>query len=196
MPRSVGWSTGKSRPKPIVVGTDGTPSSYVAVETAARIAVDDGCELIVVSAYEPASAAECARHSLELGDLSYQMVGSSPAEGTAREAMCYANRVGASAQCVARRGLPAAVLRQVAKEVDACLIVVGKSRARGLTGLLSPSTPTCLQQKAPCKVMVVDCRGKKPTPLSATTESRGGGDARGRSGSAIGRSQQQRSATI
>jgi nucleotide-binding universal stress UspA family protein len=171
MPEPAEWTPTDARPKPIVVGTDGTASSFWAVETAARLAVEDGCELIVVSAYEPASAAECSSYSSALGDLSYQVVGSYPAEDTAREAMCYAHRAGADGQCVARRGRPAVVLRQVAKEVDAGLIVVGNSRARGLAGLLFPSTPTCLQQKAPCKVMVVDCRGKKPAPLFPTIRS-------------------------
>src|SRR3954464_9276857 len=102
----------------IVVGTNGTPASYWAVEKAAEIALERGAQLLIVAAYERTSAAECARYAAQVGEeLAYQLRGSSPAEHDAREALCYARRVGADACYVVREGKPAPVLRAVAKEV-------------------------------------------------------------------------------
>lgn len=152
--------------KPIIVGVDGSEGSFLAVEEAARLAIERAAELIIVEAYEPASAREIARYSYELGPLAYQVAGSCPAEADAREALMYAQRVGATARCEVRRGKPGVVLCQIAREMRAALIVVGEpSHQHLLGGLFSHSTVTAVRGHAPCRIHVVACKGQHADPL-------------------------------
>jgi nucleotide-binding universal stress UspA family protein len=152
-------------PKQIVVGTNGTPRALVGVEAAARLAADTGAELCVVAAYEPMSSGECARYAYQLGPLAYQLRGSNPADSDARDAVAHAALYGVSATRRVVRGRAVEVLRRVAKELRADLIVVPDVTHRGLAGLLKPSVATCLQHRAPCDVLLVSCRDAKPSPL-------------------------------
>src|SRR5690606_45192 len=62
----------------IVVGTDGSDSSYVAVEKAAALAADAGATLIVACAYYPTDDREIAAAADVLKDEAYQVRGSAP----------------------------------------------------------------------------------------------------------------------
>ena len=70
----------------VLVGTDGSDSSYRAVDRAAEIARDTTATLVIVCAYEPATAREVAMAEDVLGDEAYAVVGSAPAEETLRTA--------------------------------------------------------------------------------------------------------------
>ena len=60
----------------VVVGTDGSDSSYLAVERAAEVAQGSAAKLVIVCAYAPASRREVASASDALGEEAYQVVGS------------------------------------------------------------------------------------------------------------------------
>jgi nucleotide-binding universal stress UspA family protein len=152
-------------PKRIVVGVDGTHEALVAVEEAAKLAHRTGASLHLVSPYEPMSRSECSRYSYQLGPLAYQLQGSYPAESDARDAAAHAALFHVSADYEAVRGRPVEVLRRVAKERAADLLVVPDTGRRSLVDLLRPGLATCLQQQAPCDVLLVPCRGVEPTPL-------------------------------
>jgi nucleotide-binding universal stress UspA family protein len=44
--------------KKILVGTDGSDTSLIAVDRASALASDNGAELLIVTAYEPAHGSE------------------------------------------------------------------------------------------------------------------------------------------
>ena len=80
----------------IVVGTDGSDSSFRAVDRAAAIAADTGAALVIASAYHP-SREVAPRLQDPLGaDVAYQVVGSSPAEQAVRTAAERARFAGAT----------------------------------------------------------------------------------------------------
>ena len=70
----------------VLVGTDGSDSSYRAVDRAAEIARDATARLVIVCAYEPATPREVAAAEDVLGDEAFSVVGSAPAEETLRTA--------------------------------------------------------------------------------------------------------------
>src|ERR1700742_5189909 len=81
----------------VVVGTDGSDSSYLAVDRAARIAADSEATLVIACAYHPARAEDLSRAQDELGDdVAYQVGGSRPAEESVRTAAERAKRAGAT----------------------------------------------------------------------------------------------------
>jgi hypothetical protein len=61
----------------VLVGTDGS-DSYRAVDRAAEIARDTTARLVIVRAYERASAREVAMAEDVLGDEAFTVVGSAP----------------------------------------------------------------------------------------------------------------------
>jgi nucleotide-binding universal stress UspA family protein len=70
----------------VMVGTDGSDSSYRAVDRAAEVARDAAAKLVIVCAYTPATREQVAEAEEVLGDEAYQVVGSSPADETLRTA--------------------------------------------------------------------------------------------------------------
>ena len=70
----------------VLVGTDGSDSSYRAVDRAAEIARDTTARLVIVCAYEPATPREVAAAGDVLKDEAFSVAGSAPAEETLRTA--------------------------------------------------------------------------------------------------------------
>ncbi|HEX4704271.1 MAG TPA: universal stress protein, partial [Pseudonocardiaceae bacterium] len=60
----------------VLVGTDGSDSSYRAVDRAAELARDAAAKLVIVCAYHPANERDVAAAGDVLGDEAYQVVGS------------------------------------------------------------------------------------------------------------------------
>jgi isopropylmalate/homocitrate/citramalate synthase len=96
----------------VVVGTDGSDSSYRAVDRAASIARDSAAKLVLVCAYHPASQKEVALAEDALRAEAYKVVGSAPAEETLRTAAERAAAAGADELCLADT-IGVAVPRQV-----------------------------------------------------------------------------------
>src|SRR5690349_8916517 len=108
----------------VVVGTDGSETSYKAVDKAAEIARDSGAQLVLVTAYRPLSQREREEAAQALGAESYKVIGSHPAEDVLREAL---TRIpgGVDVETVAVEGDPVDVLVKTAAERKADLLVVG-----------------------------------------------------------------------
>ena len=66
----------------VVVGTDGSETSFRAVDRAAALARDAGATLVIACAYEPVNDTDLAHDKDVLGAEAYQVVGSAPAEDT------------------------------------------------------------------------------------------------------------------
>ena len=69
----------------VAVGTDGSESSYRAVDRAATIAADSKATLLIICAYKPAKSTGEAEQALG-EDAAFHVVGSTPAEETLRDA--------------------------------------------------------------------------------------------------------------
>lgn len=140
----------------VVVGTDGSDSSYLAVERAAEVAHASAAKLVIVCAYAPASRRELASAEDVLGDEAYQVVGSAPAEDTLRTAAERAAARGASAvERVAVEGEPVKSLISTLGEYRADLLVVGNRGLNTLAGRLLGSVPADVSRRAPCDVLIV-----------------------------------------
>lgn len=140
----------------VVVGTDGSDSSFAAVDRAASVAADAAATLVIVCAYYPASKQEVERAQDELGEEAYQVVGSAPAEDTLLTARDRAVKAGAAKiETVAVKGAPVDVLRDVARERSADLLVVGNRGLNTLTGRILGSVPSEVARKSGVDVLIV-----------------------------------------
>jgi nucleotide-binding universal stress UspA family protein len=79
----------------ILCGTDGSESSFRAVDRAAAVARDAGATLLLACAYRPMSAREVQDAADALGGESYKVSGATPAEDVLRDAADRAKRLGA-----------------------------------------------------------------------------------------------------
>ena len=141
----------------VVVGTDGSDSSYRAVDRAARIAADADATLVIACAYHPARQEDVSRAQDELGsDVAYQVVGSSPAEESVRTAAERARKQGATKiDTVVVDGEPVPTLTRVVKERAADLLVVGNRGLNSLAGRILGSVPSEAARKSGVDVLIV-----------------------------------------
>ncbi|GAA4679808.1 universal stress protein [Pseudonocardia yuanmonensis] len=140
----------------VVVGTDGSATSYVAVERAAAVARDSDAELVLVSAYTPASREDTLEAEDALGDEAYQVRGWSPAEEVLRTAEDRAAAVGANKiSKIAEDGAPADVLRKAVQERKADLLVVGNKGLNTLSGRILGSVPSDVARRSGVDVLIV-----------------------------------------
>jgi nucleotide-binding universal stress UspA family protein len=141
----------------VVVGTDGSDSSYLAVDRAASIAAATGATLVIACAYHPANQHDVERAQDQLGaDVAYQVVGSSPAEESVRTAAERARKAGARAiDTVVVDGEPVPTLAKVVAERSADLLVVGNRGLNTLAGRILGSVPSEAARKSKVDVLIV-----------------------------------------
>jgi len=132
----------------VLVGTDGSESSFRAVDRAAALAGDSGATLLLVCAYRPLADA--------LGELAYTVAGSHPAEDVLGDAAYRAQKAGAKeVERFAVEGDPVNVIVDVAKDRAADLVVVGNRGLNSIAGRLLGSVPQNVSHKASCDVLIV-----------------------------------------
>lgn len=141
----------------VVVGTDGSDSSYLAVDRAASIAAATGATLVIACAYHPANTQDVERAQDQLGaDVAYQVVGSSPAEESVRTAAERARKAGATAvDTVVVDGEPVPTLAKVVAERSADLLVVGNRGLNTFAGRILGSVPSEAARKSKVDVLIV-----------------------------------------
>ncbi|MET0189247.1 MAG: universal stress protein [Pseudonocardia sediminis] len=140
----------------VVVGTDGSATSYAAVDRAAGVAADSDAQLVIVSAYTPTSREDTSAAQDALKEESYLVVGWTPAEEALREASDRASRAGArKVSTHAEDGAPMDVLRKAVKDHNADLLVVGNKGLNTLSGRLLGSVPADATRRAGVDVLVV-----------------------------------------
>ncbi|GAB2555619.1 universal stress protein [Nocardia sp. NPDC059240] len=140
----------------IVVGTDGSDSSYVAVERAAALAGDEGATLYIACAYFPTDDRDVAAAADVLKEEAYQVRGSAPTSEILRVARDKAIAVGAvNVVEKAVVGEPVESLLDLLKEVDADLLVVGNRGLNTLAGRLLGSVPSDVARKSRSDVLIV-----------------------------------------
>lgn len=140
----------------VVVGTDGSDSSYRAVDKAAALAGDAEATLVIACAYYPADPKDTESAQDSLGADAYQVTGSAPTYEILRSARERAVAAGA-ANIVERAivGTPVDSLLDLVEEVDADLLVVGNRGLNTLTGRLLGSVPSDAARKSRCDVLIV-----------------------------------------
>ena len=145
----------------VLVGTDGSASSFLAVDAAAALAADARAPLLIVCAYTPMSPRAERDAAAELGQDAYKVRGSNPAETVLGDARARAIAAGASrVRTLALEGDPVDRLLLAAEQERADLIVVGNRGLNSLAGRLLGSVPLNVLHKAPCDVLVVDTTHK------------------------------------
>ena len=145
----------------VLVGTDGSESSFRAVDRAAGIARDAGASLLLACAYRPMSAREVQDAQDALGGESYKVSGATPAEDVLRDAADRARQVGAKdVDILAVEGDAVDELIDIAKDRDVDLVVVGNRGLNSLAGRLLGSVPANISHRATCDVLIVHTTGK------------------------------------
>ena len=145
----------------ILCGTDGSESSFRAVDRAAAVARDAGATLLLACAYRPMSAREVQDAQDALGGESYKVSGSTPAEDVLRDAADRAKQVGATqVEILAVEGDPVDELINIVKKRDADLVVVGNRGLNSLAGRLLGSVPANISHRAACDVLIVHTTGR------------------------------------
>lgn len=142
--------------KKILVGTDGSDTSLLAVDKAGLLAADSGAELLIVTAYEPASKDDVRAASDALKEDAYQVVGSAPAESVLRNAADRVRSAGATkVDTKAVQGPPVDVLDQAVADSGAELLVVGNVGLNTLTGRILGSVPQSVARRSGVDVLIV-----------------------------------------
>lgn len=140
----------------IVVGTDGSATALRAVQRAAQVARDAHARLVIVSAYTPASREDVVDAEEALGDESFLVRGSTPAEENLRAAAAAAKELGVEKILTqAVDGAPVDVLRKAVLDHDADLLVVGNRGLNTLSGRLLGSVPSTAARTAGADVLIV-----------------------------------------
>lgn len=140
----------------IVVGTDGSATSFAAVERAAAVARDSDAELVIVSAFTPASREETVEAEDALKDEAHLVRGWTPAEEALRTAEDRAAAAGATKiRTHAADGPPVDVLRRAVSDNSADLLVVGNRGLNSLSGRLLGSVPSEVARRAGVDVLIV-----------------------------------------
>ena len=135
----------------IVVGTDGSGTAQRAVEEAARLAEAVGCELHVVSAFEPLRGAHVrSEGAAKVGTLAPD----AKVQGVVEEAAASARFKGVATSSHALTGDAADALMEVAEREGAELIVVGNRGMHGVKRVLG-SVPNKVSHQARCSVLIV-----------------------------------------
>ncbi|MCW2726927.1 MAG: UspA domain protein [Frankiales bacterium] len=145
----------------VLVGTDGSESSFRAVERAAAVARDADAILVLACAYRPMSAREVQDAADALGGESYKVAGSTPAEDVLRDASDRAQAVGAKKiETEAIEGDPVDALEKLVVKRKADLLVVGNRGLNSLAGRLLGSVPANISHRAACDVLIVHTTGR------------------------------------
>lgn len=140
----------------VVVGTDGSESSFRAVDRAGALAAHEHATLVIACAYVPADQRSVSHAADQLGDDAYQIRGDNPAEDIVRTARERAVAAGASSiESRTVKGAPVESLIRLADEVGADLLVVGNKGLNSLTGRLLGSVPADAARRATCDVLIV-----------------------------------------
>jgi nucleotide-binding universal stress UspA family protein len=145
-----------SEHKVVVVGTDGSKSSFRAVDRAAEIAAESNAKLVIATAYLADEELRSGEPDQPTGE-NYRTEGNAPVYGMLREAADRARSAGAKdIEEKAISGAPVEVLVKLVDDIDADLLVVGNVGVKSIAGRLLGSVPRAVRNRANTEVLVVD----------------------------------------
>ncbi len=136
------------RPKKILVGVDGSASSYAALDYACELATGLGAEItaIVVRHIPPHVAGYVSDEMMARTEEYYQKI--------VNQARAHCDRCGACLQAVLVDGHPVTAIADYARENGYDLLVVGSRGLDGITRWFVGSTAEGLMRTAHCPVLV------------------------------------------
>jgi nucleotide-binding universal stress UspA family protein len=140
----------------IVVGTDGSDTAKQAVAEAVRLAQALGAQVHVVTAFEPARRAKVVG-APEGAAAFWGPLTNDVARSIIDEAAASIRAAGVKVEPHMIQKAPADALLDVAKDVDATLIVVGNQGMAGARRLLG-SVPNKVSHEAGTNVLIVATR--------------------------------------
>ena len=147
----------------VLCGTDGSESSFRAVDRAAAVARDAGALLLLATAYRPMSTRVLQDAQDSLGGEAYKVAGSTPAEDVLRAATERALQTGpVKVETAAVQGDPVDALIDLANNRGADLVVVGNRGLNSLAGRLLGSVPANISHRSVCDVLIVHTTGRAP----------------------------------
>jgi nucleotide-binding universal stress UspA family protein len=141
--------------KTIVVGTDGSASSLVAVRQAAELASATGAQLHIAIAVGLSSGAVSMSAMGSGLPGNWYEVAQADAACAITKAADVARANGACSEGQVLQGEPAAALMNLCDEIGADLLVVGSRGMSGAARFLLGSVPNRCAHHAACSVMVV-----------------------------------------
>ena len=145
----------------VLVGTDGSESSFRAVDRAAEVAAGAGARLLLACAYRPMSPRELQHAQEVLRGESHRVSGSTPADDVLRDAADRARSAGAGdLETLALEGDPVDELLNAAQRHQVDLVVVGNRGLNSLAGRLLGSVPADISHRATCDVLIVQTTGR------------------------------------
>ncbi|MCO1337744.1 universal stress protein [Zhihengliuella halotolerans] len=135
----------------VIVGVDGSTTSFKAATRAATVAAGLGATLTVVTAY-----AKDSTEVVEIGNDTWVLDSAEQADKLTNQVAFKLREVvpGATIVTKAVKGKPTEALVTAAEEEDAQLIVVGNVGMKGLGRVLG-SVATSVAHNSPCDVYVV-----------------------------------------
>lgn len=140
-------------PEKIIVGTDGSDTAKQAVAEAVRLAKALQAEVHVVTAFAPVQRAKIVG-APEGAAKFWGPLTNDLARSTIDEAEASIRAAGVTVEPHMVQKPAAEALLDVAKEIDADLIVVGSQGMSGARRLLG-SVPNKISHEAPCNVLIV-----------------------------------------
>ena len=136
----------------IVVGTDGSKSSLLAVERAARIAAAFDARLIIGCAYYQNKE----EASKTLRQESVTILGDDVAAENLASGKAHAEKFGVKIiETAVRAGTPVQAMMSIVNDNNSDLLVVGNRGINSLTGRLLGSVPADVARQSDCDVMIV-----------------------------------------
>ena len=142
--------------KVIAVGTDGSETSFRAVDRAAQIAAEANARLIVASAYQGKRPSGGPDPDQLTGE-GYRTEGGAPVYDMLREAKARAEAAGAKdVEERAIEGSPVDALVELVDEVGADLLVVGNVGLKSIVGRVMGSVPSAVRRRASTEVLIVE----------------------------------------
>ena len=141
--------------KVIIVGTDGSETSFRAVDRAAQIAAEADARLIVASAYQAERRSAGPDPDQPAGE-GYRTEGGAPLYDMLHEAKARAEAAGAkNVEERAIEGAPVDALVTLVGEVGADLLVVGNVGLSTIAGRLLGSVPANVARRSKTDVLIV-----------------------------------------
>ena len=148
--------TGGQGYRTIVVGTDGTTTAADAVRRAATIARVSGARLHLACAYRPDPDHQVrVRADGAPDDVAHTVTNHDGIDAMLEEVAASVAAEGLATDLHAVEGEPHEALIELARQLDAELIVVGNRRMQGLTRHVLGSVPDAVSHAAPCDVLIV-----------------------------------------
>lgn len=136
----------------VVVGTDGSSSSLLAVERAAELANAFGATLVIGCAYYESED----EVSSTLRQDTNTILGDETARANLSSAVERAQETGVeNVETAVRPGTPVEALMSIVTDYNAELLVVGNRGINSLTGRLLGSVPADVARQSDCDVMIV-----------------------------------------